>query len=211
MNLVGFLFVYGYFAFGFADDSATCLASSDSDKRIDEDSVDSRKGQDMSWNFRFGFGQLFLVTLVQAVGFSLNHMYIDDDERRRPFMIYIVIPSVIWGFVCWGYLFVNRLDHRGKVCCGDFLEDGQSEEGYLIETGLFIQFIALLLVLPILLIIAFWLSYVLALLYLVSPWDRLYYERTGEIRWETIRIWAFSALAICGFLLFSYFILSTIL
>ena len=27
LNLAGFLFIYGYFAFGFADDEATCLAS----------------------------------------------------------------------------------------------------------------------------------------------------------------------------------------
>ena len=27
LNLAGFLFIYGWFAFGFADDGATCLAS----------------------------------------------------------------------------------------------------------------------------------------------------------------------------------------
>ena len=37
LNCIGFLIIYGYFAFGFADDGATCYANAHSDKRVEDD------------------------------------------------------------------------------------------------------------------------------------------------------------------------------
>ena len=36
--------------------------------------------------------------------------------------------TIIFGFY-W------RLSHEGRVCCGDFVEDGSSTEGYLVTMG----------------------------------------------------------------------------
>ena len=55
MNFIGFLIIYGYFAFGFADDFATCYAPErGGTKRIEEENV--KEGDvDVSSNFLFGF------------------------------------------------------------------------------------------------------------------------------------------------------------
>ena len=143
MNFIGFLIIYGYFAFGFADNFATCYAKSrGGTTRIDEDNAKS-DDVDVSSNFQFGFFQLFLMTILQAVGLVLNHIYIDKEDIRQGFLLLLVWPSVIWGLVCWCYLFVHRLSHAGEVCSGDYLGDKKdvSSEGYLIDTGLFILFI----------------------------------------------------------------------
>ena len=76
LNFIGFLIIYGYFAFGFADDDATCYANEHSDKRI-EDDKETQHDVRVSWNFQFGFIQLWFLTVIQAVGLYLNHIYID--------------------------------------------------------------------------------------------------------------------------------------
>ena len=55
LNFIGFLIIYGYFAFGFADDFATCYARERrGTKRIEEENV--KEGDvDVSSNFLFGF------------------------------------------------------------------------------------------------------------------------------------------------------------
>ena len=140
LNLTGFLIIYGYFAFGFADDFATCYANDESEKRIEEDKV-TKTDQDVSANLRFGFLEIFICTIVQALGLVLNHIFIDDNIKRSIALWAVIVPSIVWGLVSWCYLFVHRLNHAGEVCSGDFLKPKDIHEGYLIDTGLFIIFI----------------------------------------------------------------------
>ena len=148
LNLAGFLFIYGYFASGFADDGATCLANLNclnekDEKRIDEDSdqADNAIVENESSNFQFLFLQLFILTVIQAVGLYYNHIFIEDDNKRAPVLYFCIFPSLLWYLVVWVFMFIERFSHRGKVCSGDYLGISDSEEGYLIDTGLFIIFI----------------------------------------------------------------------
>ena len=43
-------------------------------------------------------------------------------------------------FFAWVFAFYNRLSHAGRVCSGDYLEDGDSTAGFLIMQGLFIKY-----------------------------------------------------------------------
>ena len=56
------------------------------------------------------------MTIIQAVGLYLNHIYIKDTTRDREnirigILYLIVWPTVFWGLICWCYLFVHRLSH----------------------------------------------------------------------------------------------------
>ena len=145
LNLAGFLFIYGYFAFGFADDGAICIASwnEKDEKRIDEDSdqADGALVGNETWNFRLLFLQLFFLTIIQAGGLYYNHIFIEDDKKRALALYFFVLPSFLWYLVVWVFIFYERFSHPGEVCSGEFLGVTDSEEGYLIDTGLFVIFI----------------------------------------------------------------------
>ena len=82
---------------------------------------------DVTSNFRIGFLMLVVCTFVQAVGLHLNHFIIDKEntENVRIVLLYcLAAPAVIFGILCWCYLFMSRFSHEGEVCSGDYLERG---------------------------------------------------------------------------------------
>ena len=42
-------------------------------------------------------------------------------------------------FFIWIYAFTCRFTHSGEVCSGDFLDDKESTDGYLLSQGMFIK------------------------------------------------------------------------
>ena len=87
------------------------------------------------------FYQLFFLTIIHAAGLLYNHIHILDDNRRVTALYFFVFPSFAWYLIVWLFMFIERFSHPGKVCSGDYLEDMDSEKGYLIDTGLFVMFI----------------------------------------------------------------------
>ena len=54
-----------------------------------------------------------------------------DGLRQLAFLILALMNYAV--VFAWVFAFYVRLQHSGKVCAGDFLEDSDSREGYLVE------------------------------------------------------------------------------
>ena len=50
------------------------------------------------------------------------------------------MATILWSFVTWLNLWMFRRTHEGMVCSGEFLNDSEKTDGYLVETGRFLYF-----------------------------------------------------------------------
>ena len=65
--------------------------------------------------------------------------FITSDIIRK--LMFLMLALMNYGVIfAWVFLFYVRMQHSGKVCSGDYLEESDSREGYLIEQGRFIKF-----------------------------------------------------------------------
>ena len=148
------------------------------------------------------FVQLFFLTIIQAAGLLLNHIYIEDDNKPLMALYFLILPSLAWYLFVWLYVFIERFSHPGKVCSGDFLDVTDSEKGYLIDTGLFIIFIWRLLSIAIILGVAALcavLAYIPLRIYGFAWMD---YERRHQCTWQFVVATILITLIVGGIILF---------
>ena len=139
INLVLTLSIYGYFAFGIADDGTSCMGPEDENltHRLTDE---PNKGdyEEVGDGFRFGFALLFFNTLLQALILFAIHFWNLLEQLQS--LVYVVMATILWSFITWLNLWMFRRTHEGMVCSGEFLEDNESQDGYLVETGRFLYF-----------------------------------------------------------------------
>ena len=69
---------------------------------------------------------------------SATYVVSSDPVRKLMFLLLALMNYAV--VFAWIFAFYVRMQHSGKVCSGDFLEDSESREGYLIEQGRFIKY-----------------------------------------------------------------------
>ena len=106
----GFAFIYGYFAFHFDDDPASCLADTDNYHHTHrlESEPDNGNYEDVGSTFRFGFLVLFICMMTAATGWILNHFFYQDKNIRVYFVLWMCVPAGLMNIITWIYLFVSR-------------------------------------------------------------------------------------------------------
>ena len=53
--------------------------------------------EDVGDNFRFGFQVVFFSSIIQALGWYLNHIYFEDKTKRAYAFYCLAIPALIMG------------------------------------------------------------------------------------------------------------------
>ena len=69
---------------------------------------------------------------------SATYMASSDEVRKLMFLVLALMNYAV--IFAWIYAFYVRMQHSGKVCSGDFLEDSDSKEGFLVQQGIFIKY-----------------------------------------------------------------------
>ena len=134
--------VLGYFALRFDKDPEECMASDETDAKFHQGDQDSAF-VDVGADFRYFFEIACFGHVAQVALGVLTQLPLQREIRHLAFLLiallgYAIFMAWIWGFYC-------RMSHEGRVCSGDFLDDGASEEGYLIEQGMFIKWATIVL------------------------------------------------------------------
>ena len=58
------------------------------------------------------------------------------------YVTYIVYAATMFlAIICFIMMQMWRFDNAGRVCSGEYLEEGQDEKGYLINEGKFIKWV----------------------------------------------------------------------
>ena len=79
----------------------------------------------------------FLSYLALVILGALSYV-VSQDTLRKIIFTGIALLNYIVSFT-WVFAFYNRLTHAGRVCSGDFLDEGDSTKGFLIMQGLFLK------------------------------------------------------------------------
>ena len=132
--------VFGFFALRLDRDPEQCEASDINDIRFGSLGAQSREERfiDIGERFRIIFEVNFFGYLSMTVIGTAT--YIISEETTRKFMFFLLAVLNYCVFFAWVFAFYVRTQHSGKVCSGDFLRDGDSTEGYLIDQGRFIKY-----------------------------------------------------------------------
>ena len=131
-----FMGLFGYYWFGYDNDPETCYAASDQDRRIATklNVVDVGKQ----------FGQIFRVAFCAAaanLASGIVYAAFSNKTVRKvcrlsyTFATWLILFSVIIG------IYFRYFTHGGKVCSGDYLEENESTDGYLISKGKMLSFL----------------------------------------------------------------------
>ena len=84
--------------------------------------------------FQIAFVAYASMTIIGSATYVIS----SDAFRKLMFLILALMNYAV--VFAWIFAFYVRMQHSGKVCSGDFLEDSDSREGYLIEQGRFIKY-----------------------------------------------------------------------
>ena len=122
--------VLGYFALRFDNDPEVCMATDENDIKFKKGNIEDKYidvGEEFRWFFEIAF---FGYVAHIALG-MFTYLKLDRIIRHAVFFIitllsYAIFMAWIWGFYC-------RMSHSGRVCSGDFLDDNESDKGFLIE------------------------------------------------------------------------------
>ena len=147
MWLALFISVYSYFALGFDDDPDSCIANENVDEnhKLEKSELKHLKSyDDVGADMRFGFRWLLVLVLLELLGFFAIRYYFVMEERKWKVRMFLQRPVLLAQAVAWVYLFVVRFKETGSICSGAYLEDQDSDRGYLLEMGLFIKFMFLI-------------------------------------------------------------------
>ena len=131
--------VFGYFALRLDGDPESCEASDINDYQWGTHGNITREERfiDVGFRFRLTFTIAFFSYLSMATLGSATYLITSDSIRKLAFFVLALANYAI--FFAWIFAFYVRLQHSGKVCSGDFLEDSDPREGFLIEQGRFIK------------------------------------------------------------------------
>ena len=124
--------VFGYFALGLDNDPQSCEASDENDYRFGVGGLKKEERFiDVGFRLRLTFQVAFFSYLTMTmIGSIVN--FVTSDVMRK--LMFLILALMNYGVVfAWIYAFYVRMQHSGKVCCGDYLQDTDSREGYLIE------------------------------------------------------------------------------
>ena len=69
---------------------------------------------------------------------AMTYLVESDPVRKFLFFILALINYAVFFVAIYG--FYVRTQHSGKVCSGDFIESGESQDGYLIQQGRFMKY-----------------------------------------------------------------------
>ena len=71
------------------------------------------------------------IWLFQAVLFTLGHVYYLRSEAFVPWLIRMLLPSLLIGFIAWraGSIFASMVTHGTFNACGDILFHSKSLSG----------------------------------------------------------------------------------
>ena len=149
LNIAGFVFIFAYFAFNLDDGPNSCLAFT-TEKEDNEHALDGKPQHgsytDVGATMRGWFGSLAI--LFSFLGsFYLVIVLGGDVKRYSSIIMGISNPIGFLHLVCWIFLFICRYSFAGEVCSGayltaeDYEKDEDIERKYLIDMGLFIQFV----------------------------------------------------------------------
>ena len=131
--------VFGYFALQLDNDPIDCEASDENDYRF---GIANFKREerfiDVGFRFRLTFKIAFASYLAMTIIGTVVNFVSSDIARKLMFLILALMNYAV--VFAWVFAFYVRMQHSGKVCSGDFLEDTDPRDGYLIEQGRFIKF-----------------------------------------------------------------------
>ena len=131
--------VFGYFALRLDSDPEDCEASDEQDYRFGIGSkLHEERFIDVGGRYRLTFRIAFFAYLAMTVIGSATYVISSDAIRKLMFLILALMNYAV--VFAWIFAFYVRMQHSGKVCSGDYLEDSDSREGYLIEQGRFIKY-----------------------------------------------------------------------
>ena len=68
---------------------------------------------------------------------SATYLASSDEVRKLMFLVLALMNYAV--IFAWIYAFYVRMQHSGKVCSGDFLEDSDSKEGFLVQQGMLLD------------------------------------------------------------------------
>ena len=127
------MLVFGYFAMRFDSDPEQCEASDENDYRfgLSKNHTAEVRNIDVGLRFRLIFGIAFYAYLTMTLIGAATYCLTSDAVRKLAFLILALMNYAV--VFAWVFAFYVRLQHSGKVCSGDYLEDFESREGYLLE------------------------------------------------------------------------------
>jgi len=134
---------YGSVVLGFVSDPPTCLASDDFNRRVmvvgaqnaDHPDLFVDVGARFSLIFAICFFNACVLTTVGFLQFVFAGKFMPVPFHIASTLSYFVHTVTIITGIVFRYI------HSGRVCSGDFLEDGDSQEGYLLWQGLLLSII----------------------------------------------------------------------
>ena len=129
--------IFGWYGFGFDNDPAVCFAHPDNDEIWVSGGKDGFK--EVSEDMRKVCQYMFASSLLMI--FLLYHAVKFGEGVVQSLLHSIVKLIAVVQFFTVLYGFTLRVAHEGRVCSGDFLELGKSDEGYLTEMGSFWKYL----------------------------------------------------------------------
>ena len=128
---------FGYAALGYTSDPESCIASDEVQRRIavkdgNRDYLLSMpQYTDVGVSLRTAFEIGFYASTIMFTA-ALIHMVIKTKYIRLPARL-VAVLSYFTMFGCLIAALVIRYKNTGKVCAGDFLNEDEPTDGYLIE------------------------------------------------------------------------------
>ena len=133
------MFFYGYVALDYDSDPSSCIATEEYDKRVVFEgdwsgiSIDEDKYIDVGERFGRVFDVAYYASICLLVS-GLLHMVFGHKYIRLPARTVSVIAQ--WAlFVSVVAGVISRFVHSGRVCSGDYLDEQESTEGYMVTQG----------------------------------------------------------------------------
>lgn len=125
--------VFGYFALNLDSDPTTCEASDENDYRFAAGVTAPTKEPryiDVGFRFRLVMRIAFFSYAAMVTVGLLSYCSQSDVCRKGLFLVLALMNYAV--MFAWIFVFYVRIQHSGKVCSGDFLDDTDSREGFLI-------------------------------------------------------------------------------
>lgn len=123
--------VFGFFALRLDSDPEDCEASDENDYRFGLAKLQrEERFVNVGLRFRLTFGIAFLSYATMTILGSLTYVVEADMPRKLMFLVLALVNYAV--VFAWIFAFYTRMQHSGKVCSGDFLNENESTKGYLI-------------------------------------------------------------------------------